>query len=159
MKKIIFFISLALCISLFAVSGIFMPVGLSVENSEKTDALYHDSVIPVDYDTYTPINYDRQYSMWFTAMDYNDILLNKSEEEFTENIYKRFENARSIGINTVYVHVRSNGDAYYNSKLFPHGQYFSENSDFDPLEIMIDTAHSMGLSFHEIGRASCRERV
>lgn len=148
MKKIIFLISLALCISLFAVSGIFMPVGLSVENPEKTDALYHDSVIPVDYDTYTPINYDRQYSMWFTAMDYNDILLNKSEEEFKENIYKCFENARSIGINTVYVHVRSNGDAYYNSELFPHGQYFSENSDFDPLEIMIDTAHSMGLSFH-----------
>ena len=51
-----------------------------------------------------------------------------------------------MGINTVYVHVRSHGDSYYKSSIFPKGKYY--NSDFDPLQVMVDVAHEKGLSIH-----------
>lgn len=145
MKKMPYILCFGICVFLFSISGLFIA---KENNNEKTDFLYSDSVIPASYDTYTPLNYDRQYSMWFPVMEYSDILDGKSEETFRQNIRERFENVKNIGINTVYVHVRSNGDAYYYSELFPRGQYFSENADFDPLKIMIDEAHSMNLSFH-----------
>ncbi len=146
MKRAVFVTLIAVCGLLFFKSGIF-----SVKKNEakkKIPSTSEASIVPVDYDTYTPLNHEKQYAMWFPAMDYQKILLNKSEDEFREATAERFRNAKELGINTLYVHVRSNCDAYYNSSIFPHGEFFSEDSTFDPLEIMIDTAHSMGLSFH-----------
>lgn len=94
------------------------------------------------------LNYSPQYAMWFTVNDYPDILLNKTEEEFTVAVKERFSNAKSLGINTVYVHVRAFGDAYYESKLFSQGLFMSQNSGYDPLDIMVTMAHEMELSIH-----------
>lgn len=99
-------------------------------------------------DKYMPLNYEYQKAMWFTVMDYQAILFNKSEEEFRSAVLDRFKKAADIGINTVYVHVRSNCDAYYNSKIFPYGVHFTAGGIFDPLEIITDIAHSLGLSVH-----------
>ena len=98
-------------------------------------------------DIYKPLNFSRQKAMWFTYMDYEKILAGKSADEFTEEIDKRFTTAAMMGINTVYVQVRGFCDAYYKSELFPPGKYYTDQS-FDPLEIMIRKAHSLGLSFH-----------
>ncbi len=95
---------------------------------------------------YVPINYEKQVGMWFTYMDYQNILMDKSKEEFSQSISNRFENARDMGVNTVYIHVRAFNDSYYNSQMFPKGKYF--NNDFDPLEIIVENAHSFGLSIH-----------
>lgn len=58
----------------------------------------------------------------------------------------------SIGCNTLYVHVRPFGDAIYDSELYPASRYITgmagEQGGFDPLDIMIQTAHDKGLSFH-----------
>ena len=146
MKKFAVLLCIGISVLIFAKSGLFS--GISEKENQTVNNNDENSAVPVDYDSYTPLNYKQQLSMWFPFMDYKDILLNKSEEAFRNETELRFSNAKELGINTVYVHVRSNCDAYYNSELFPRGEYFSENSDFDPLEIMIDTAHSMGLSFH-----------
>ncbi len=97
---------------------------------------------------YKPINYTPQYAMWFTAMDYPEILMTKTEDEFTAEIEKRFDNAAGLGINTVYVQVRAFGDAYYESSLYSQGLYAPADMDFDPLEIMTDSAHERKLSIH-----------
>jgi uncharacterized lipoprotein YddW (UPF0748 family) len=97
-------------------------------------------------DTYTALNFETPKAMWFAFMDYQSILLNKSESEFREAIEQRFENAKSLGINTLYVHVRSHGDSYYQSEIFPKGKYY--DSEFDPLQIMVEIAHEKGLSIH-----------
>lgn len=96
---------------------------------------------------YRPLNFHKQKAMWFTYMDYENILSQKSEEEFSEIISERFKNASELGINTVYVQIRAFGDAYYPSEIFCKGKFYTDES-FDPLQIMIDKAHSYGLSFH-----------
>lgn len=148
MKKTAVILCLIISAVLFIKSGLFSGILKNNDNKKKEKISDNSIAMPVDYDTYAPLNYDKQYSMWFPAMDYENILLNKTKEEFEKTVDERFRNAKEIGINTVYVHVRANCDAYYNSELFPNGKYFAENSDFDPLLIMIDKAHSLGLSFH-----------
>ncbi|MGN0613457.1 MAG: glycoside hydrolase family 10 protein [Porcipelethomonas sp.] len=95
---------------------------------------------------YQPVNYETQKAVWFTMMDYEDLLYNKSEEEFTQNIEKLLGKIKDAGFNTVYLHVRSYNDAYYKSDMFPPGQYC--NVSFDPLLIILDKAHSLELSVH-----------
>lgn len=96
---------------------------------------------------YRPLNFEPQKAMWFTYMDYNDILSGKTKEEFTAAIRERFKTVSVMGINTVYVQVRAFCDAYYKSDLFPAGSYYTDTS-FDPLEIIISEGHSYGLSVH-----------
>lgn len=91
---------------------------------------------------------DIQYGMWFPAMDYSETLSGKTKDEFQNEMSERFKNAADIGINTIYLHVRAFGDAYYNSDLFSPGLYEENNIDFDPLECMIETAHKLNLSVH-----------
>lgn len=92
------------------------------------------------------LNYEIQTGMWFTYMDYQDILKGKSENEFTKSISERFKNAKEMGINTLYVHVRAFNDSYYKSEIYPKGEYYDDS--YDPLEIMVNEAHELGLSVH-----------
>lgn len=117
------------------------------------------SVIPVsgeetsaDVETSHKLNYTVQKAIWISYIDLADMLTGKSAEEFRENFSQACENALSIGCNTLYVHVRPFGDAIYDSELYPASRYITgmagEQGDFDPLDIMIQTAHDKGLSFH-----------
>lgn len=148
MKKI-FFVFLAG--TLFALSTACVnneshsvPDGISL--SEQT--LEQLGVCPTDERLKTDgrLNYEKQVGMWFTYMDYKNILKGKSESEFTQSIKAAFKNAAEMGVNTLYVHVRAFGDCYYKSDIFPKGEYFDGN--YDPLEIMLVQAHNLGLSLH-----------
>lgn len=97
-------------------------------------------------DKYTPLNYDNQIGMWFPYMDYAEYMQGKTEEEFRSEVCSRFEAAKNQGVNTVYVHVRPCGDAYYSSSDFPRGAYL--DGRYDPLSIMIEEGHALGLSVH-----------
>ena len=97
---------------------------------------------------YTPVNFDIQKAMWLTMMDYESLLKDRTKQEFTDNIKKAYEDMISVGINTVYVHVRPFNDVYYDSDMFPRAEYYSEDADYDPLEIMLQEGHSAGLSVH-----------
>lgn len=106
----------------------------------------------VTQNSYTALNYKKQKGIWFSYLEYSSILMNKSASEFRTNIGKCFDNVKSLDFNTVYVQVRAFGDAYYDSELFPTGDRLSgtigAKADFDPLQIMIEEAHSRGLSVH-----------
>lgn len=73
-------------------------------------------------------------------------------ESFKLKIDAIFNNCVNIGINTVFVHVRAFSDSFYPSKIFPWSKYLTgeqgKSIDYDPLKIMIDSAHDKGLSFH-----------
>lgn len=92
------------------------------------------------------INYETQNGLWFPYTDFENYIQGKTEEEFKNAVREMFKNAKSDGVNTVYVHVRPMGDAYYKSKIFPKGLLLDGN--YDPLEIMLREAHELGLSFH-----------
>ena len=95
---------------------------------------------------YHALNYDIQHGMWISYLEYDSIMKNRTEEEFTASVCTMFDNVRTIGVNTVYVQVRAFGDAYYDSDIFPRGDRLT--GDYDPLGIMISCAHDRGLSVH-----------
>ncbi len=102
--------------------------------------------------SYKALNYEDQKGIWISYLEYDSIMKNKSKKQFTSNIRKYFDNISDAGFNTVYVHVRAFGDAYYNSELFPSGDRFNgtmgTKASYDPLQIMIDEAHSREISIH-----------
>ena len=103
-------------------------------------------------DGYVPVNYDIQKGIWISYIDLEPMLTGKTEDEFRKNFEQACKNVCSLGFNTVYVQLRPFGDALYNSDLFPSSRYITgnvgEKGDFDPLEIMVETAHENKLSFH-----------
>ncbi len=96
--------------------------------------------------SYAPLNYEEVRAVWIPVMQYGEWMTGKSETEFRSSVSAAFQNCTGLGINTLYVHVRSYGDAYYASDLFPKGSYL--DGDYDPLAIMLEEAHARSLSLH-----------
>ncbi|MGN0623152.1 MAG: glycoside hydrolase family 10 protein [Oscillospiraceae bacterium] len=103
-------------------------------------------------DVYQPLNYDCVKAVWISYIDLSEMLTGKTKDEFKSNFSKACFDIKALGCNTVYTHVRAFSDAYYDSQLFPHSKgiigTIDSTIDFDPLEIMVETAHKYGLSFH-----------
>lgn len=99
---------------------------------------------------YSALNYSEVRGVWISYIELAEMLTGKTAAQFTQAIGAAFDNCAALGLNTVYVHVRSHGDAYYDSDLFPQSKYVTgtlgKKADFDPLEIMVQQAHSRGLS-------------
>lgn len=130
------------------------------ENESQKDRLVtmeRASVIPVGAETDSAengekLNYDIQKAVWISYIDLAPMLTGKNEEEFENSFSEACKNVSDLGCNTIYVHVRPFGDAIYHSSLYPPSRYMTgragEQGDFDPLEIMTETAHQYKLSFH-----------
>lgn len=75
---------------------------------------------------------------------------NNDEKTFKKEISKAFKELANKGFNRVTVQVRPCADAFYNSNYFPTSEYMfgyqGAKLIYDPLEIMIDTAHKYDLS-------------
>ena len=97
----------------------------------------------------TVVHSDEIRGIWISYLDFDSLLKNKSASAFENNIDKAFDQIAALGLNTVFVQVRPYGDALYESEIFPwsHTITGTEGVDpgFDPLQIMIDAAHSRGL--------------
>lgn len=94
--------------------------------------------------SYRALNYSEVKGMWISYIDLAGIS-SGSESAFRSGISDMYDNCAALGINTVYVHVRSHGDAYYCSDYFPRTKYLG--GTYDPLEVMVEEAHARGLSF------------
>ena len=90
-------------------------------------------------------HYDTVYGMWFPYLDYGEILAGKTADQFRDAVRQRFQQVADMGINTVYLHLRAFGDAYYQSALFPPAK---EVGDYDPFSILLEEAHQLHLSVH-----------
>ena len=75
---------------------------------------------------------------------------NNDEKTFKKEISKAFKELANKGFNRVTVQVRPCADAFYKSNYFPTSEYMfgyqGAKLIYDPLEIMIDTAHKYDLS-------------
>ena len=105
--------------------------------------------LPVN--NYTALNYNEVKGVWISYFELYPILTGKSSSQFRSGIGEYYDNCLSLGINTVYVHVRPYGDAIYKSDYFPWSKYctgfIGEDPGYDPLEIMTEEAHARGISF------------
>ncbi len=83
--------------------------------------------------------------VWITYSELSSF--SKSESGFTAAFTKAVENAKSIGINTFFVHTRAFCDAIYPSELFPFAAYILP-SETDILKTMIDICHQSDIELH-----------
>lgn len=96
--------------------------------------------------SYNPLNYENQTATWFPYVDFPEYMQGRTEPEFTAAITEMLTEASQNGINTIYFHIHPEGDAYYNSEIYPKGQCL--DGDYDPLKIVLEIAHSMDISVH-----------
>lgn len=98
------------------------------------------------------INFSNQKAVWVPCMYLNTLMGWRSEDQFRAAFEQVCDNAKAIGVNTLYVHARAFSDALYASSIFPWSKWVTgtvgADPGYDPLQVMIDCAHSRGLSFH-----------
>ncbi|MDE7193615.1 MAG: family 10 glycosylhydrolase [Oscillospiraceae bacterium] len=130
------------------------PAATTTETAAEripTDEPPEIPTVSVGANSYQTLNYSDIKGIWISYIELSEMLTGQSESAFRRNIGAAYDNIAELGLNTVYVHVRSHGDAYYASELFPPSKYGSgtlgKAPDFDPLEIMIEEAHERDLSF------------
>ena len=89
-------------------------------------------------------------AVWISFGDYKSAgLYNKSRSAFQANAEKYFKKLKKDGINTIYFHVVPCNDAIYPSKYLKWSSYMFEAApDYDPLDILIKTAHKQDMTFH-----------
>ncbi|MBR6791440.1 MAG: family 10 glycosylhydrolase [Oscillospiraceae bacterium] len=133
-------------------AAVEMPAAAPVR--ESLAALREASPLPADADVaascLAPAKADEVRAIWIAFLDLQKILAGSSEEEFTSSAEEMFRTCRDAGLNTVIVQVRPYGDSFYPSDYFPWSDYASgrmgRGLDYDPLQIMVEKAHGMGLS-------------
>ena len=81
------------------------------------------------------------YAMWFSYLDYQEILQNQNEESFREGVEEIVQNLEELGINTIYLHAVAFTDALYESSILPESNSLP-NITYDPLKIFIEIAHA-----------------
>ncbi|MDR0196938.1 MAG: family 10 glycosylhydrolase [Oscillospiraceae bacterium] len=114
-----------------------------IENPPKIEVVASD---------YNALNYGEVVGVWISYIELSGILTGKSEAAFRRSYGEMMDNCVSIGINTVYVHLRPFGDALYKSGYYPWSKYVTGEvgvePDFDPLKVMLEESHGRGVSFH-----------
>lgn len=144
MKKLI--ILSAISIIMFTSCSIDIETSSTESIPDSFQMQNESQFTPDKHNGYVPLNFTNQTGLWLPYMDFENYMYNQSENEYRENIKKILADAKAEDINTIYFHVHPNGDAYYKSEIFPKGTYYT--GDYDPLQIMLDEAHNMGISVH-----------
>ena len=76
---------------------------------------------------------------------------------FKRKVNEILDNCKAWGMNAVFVHVRSHGDAMYPSSIYPWSKFAGgtdgsgvqgRSPGYDPLAYFIQAAHERGLQFH-----------
>lgn len=93
---------------------------------------------------------DELKGVWISYLTWNT--LPKEKAAFEKSVDQMFDNCRSWGLNAVFVHVRSHGDAMYPSSVYPWSKFAAGTQGvgpgYDPLAYMVQAAHARGLKFH-----------
>ena len=140
-----------------AVAIIFVLYFASVSNADAEPADQSESSQKnSDATSYVPLNYEVPKAMWLSQFDMCEIYTSGGAQrdvtEYTHLVRQVIENISSIGINTVYVQLRPNGDSIYPSEIFPASKYavgeYGLEHKYDPFEIFLELSHKADISVH-----------
>lgn len=88
--------------------------------------------------------------VWISYLDWNS--WPKDYDGFRRSVDTTMDLCREKGLNTVFLHVRPDGDAMYPSGYFPWSKFASgvqgKNPGYDPLAYAVESAHQRGLKIH-----------
>ncbi len=117
------------------ISVLLLLSGCSASNDQKSQSLSSTDYVKSVWITYFELEQ-------FTASS-------ETSKDFEDAFRDALKIVKDVGLNTVTVQVRPCADAFYDSDFFPVSQYCfgTQGSElkYDPLEIMINTAHSMNI--------------
>lgn len=156
MKK---FLILLICILILTSCGI--ENDFSKTESETVDAFEYVSDVNSEEnglltEKYNVLNHEYMKAVWLSQFDMKAIYQNdgkqRNKTDFVRLVTRVLNNLKNDGYNTVIVQVRPYADSFYPSDLYPvsnfvSGEYGDEDI-YDPFEIIIDLAHSKGISVH-----------
>ena len=134
--------------------------GIGVSTNESVDALPVTSYTGVSDESITDIDFTdvstlEMRGLWIASVS-NINYPSKTgltEKQLKAEIEEIFENAHSLGINSVFFQVRPACDALYNSDIFPASRYVSGTqgktvSGFDSLEYVLEVAERYNIDVH-----------
>lgn len=115
-----------------------------LEEAGKIENLFTNYIeAPVENENHT----QEMKGVWISFLELQRIFATKpTKEQFQTTMDSVFENMKSLGLNTAFVHVRPYGDAIYPSGYFPWSSIITGTEgtslSYDPLAIMVEVAHS-----------------
>lgn len=123
--------------------------------TDSTGATAGFWVNPIE-NTTAPLNYNTIKAIWLSQYDLSAIYLSggsqTSKTTFTSKIQKILDVVKDTGFNTVFVQVRPNGDAFYQSSYYPASKYvtgsYSNSLTYDPFEIVVEECRKRAISVH-----------
>ncbi|MBQ2963263.1 MAG: family 10 glycosylhydrolase [Clostridia bacterium] len=99
----------------------------------------------------TPNN-EQIRAMWLSCYELSEMFEKGTREYFSDKVCELFEVCKIKNINTLFVQVRPFCDSLYPSEIFEWSKFAESSSgtlpNFDPLEIIVDTAADYGVSVH-----------
>ena len=90
-------------------------------------------------------------AIWISCYDYTSAA-GKTRLQYKAITDRMFRNIKANGLNTAFVHLRANSDAFYKSDIFPYSSYIAGKEgaslSFDPFEVLLESAKANGISVH-----------
>lgn len=111
--------------------------GMRLELQEQTAEQLH---LPVQQSG-SPV-----VAAWLTAVSLSDMLKGATEAAYRAAVHQELTWLCENGFTDVFVQVRSNGDAYYRSRVYPRAASWSQ--DFDPFQVFLEENQQVGLQVH-----------
>ncbi len=143
--------TLALVTTLSLTFGLAGCGGSPAANSTASSPSESHSETAIQNDTLTdkPADPHREYrAMWVSYLEWEQFDFS-SADAFRAGADAMMQNCASLGLNTVIAQVRPFADALYPSQYFPWSHLCTgtqgQNPGFDPLAILIESAHANGL--------------
>lgn len=112
-------------------------MGMRLELQEQTAEQLH---LPVQQSE-SPV-----VAAWLTAVSLSDMLKGATEAAYRAAVHQELTWLCENGFTDVFVQVRSNGDAYYRSRVYPRAASWSQ--DFDPFQVFLEENQQVGLQVH-----------
>lgn len=88
--------------------------------------------------------------VWISYLDWDKLASEQSA--FHTEVDSMLDRCVELRMNTVFVHIRPDGDAMYPSSYFPWSKFVTgtqgQDPGYDPLAYFIEAAHARGLKFH-----------
>lgn len=112
-------------------------MGMRLELQEQTAEQLHLSV----QQSGSPV-----VAAWLTAVSLSDMLKGATEAAYRAAVHQELTWLCENGFTDVFVQVRSNGDAYYRSRVYPRAASWSQ--DFDPFQVFLEENRQVGLQVH-----------
>ncbi|MBW8348024.1 family 10 glycosylhydrolase [Bacillus sp. IITD106] len=102
--------------------------------------------------SHVPPKYEMRAS-WISTVTNIDLKPGMNEAEYTKWVQSTVKTLEEKNFNTIVFQVKPTADALYPSKLAPWSRYITGKGQgidpgYDPLQIMLDTAHEHGMELH-----------